>query len=835
MYTAFYNLKETPFNQSVDPKYTWLSEKQLAALAVFKQNYLDKKGFFLITGDAGTGKTAFTKKILAEIESKTIVATVTDPDLDTLDFFNWLSVEFNLNVMFKSKGAFLTRFKRFLLEAYQKNINVTLIIDDAHRINQELIEEILTLSNIEQAGSKLMSIFLVGQSGFKKILREKQNSVLKQRINAHFELKPLNEDEIVQLILYRLKVAGAKAEIFSSRAYHEIYRFSAGYPRMVVNICDRAMIAGYVSVTHIIDKDLIIECGKDLQIAGIKREIEGIDYLNDIPGSEVPAAKAIKEKGKDRGIQKSLFSDLKIRMVAVARTAILPVFLAILVVVAVYFIYQFKSTLLSWASINLNQGKSTSVQSEPAASDVTQKKENESETNMLLPANEDEESLQTEENRAGLSHDEGLPDELETGEKIISSDNQSAPNVEGSSVAPTVVDDVSDVDDNIASLRIKTGTETTSPSASEKKDTEIFPEKMGTNIEQSPVELPEIEPDRESTDKEFKMLSRRLALKLKLWGKERQEADIQEIRLEPEIGRVIGAGPASNSAARKDVQPPQSVAKKRYLPEKERPEADIQIAHLAPKSEKVGDPLPTDGPKSGKDDELIQPGAKILDPPEKEQRETDTRVVPLEPKIEKIIGTQTAVDSKARIDVQPPQSAVKKTGSQAPVVKSDVDPVAKTQQEPGTEVAALGQVTKADDLNNRLILKERLQSFLEDYCRTYETKNLDQFSTFFAPDAKENDKPFHNLLPKYRRNFDAIEFITYRIELYKYKYDDEHGTINIEGRFFLEWLPGGTKWRRNSGKIFMELQESGTSFKISRLDYYGDQQKKETDSGSATP
>jgi hypothetical protein len=102
---------------------------------------------------------------------------------------------------------------------------------------------------------------------------------------------------------------------------------------------------------------------------------------------------------------------------------------------------------------------------------------------------------------------------------------------------------------------------------------------------------------------------------------------------------------------------------------------------------------------------------------------------------------------------------------------------------------------------------------------------LDHFATFFAPEAKENDKPFHNLLPKYRHNFDVIEFITYRIELQNYKFNDEHGTINIEGRFFLEWLPGGTNWRRNSGKIFMELQESGTSFKINRLDYYGDQRK----------
>ncbi len=775
MYTAYYNLKETPFNQSVDPKYTWLSEKQLEALGVIKQNYLDKKGFFLITGDAGTGKTAFIKRLFAEIESKTIVATVTDPDLDTLDFFNWLSVEFNLNVTFKSKGAFLTRFKRFLLETYQKKINVALIIDDAHRINQELIEELLTLSNIKKGGSKLLSIFFVGQSGFNKILQKKQNSAFRKSINAHFRLKPLKEDEIVQLILYRLKVAGAKAEIFSSRAFHEIYQFSAGYPRMVVNICDRAMIAGCISATHIIDKDLIIECGKDLQIAGIKREIKGIDHLNEIPGSKASAAKVIKEKNKE--IKKSLLRNLKIRIAPVSRTAILPVFLAILVIVAIYFIYQFKSALLSWANINLDQDKPTSAQSEPLASNVTQQKETESEIKMLLSANEEEKSNQLDEKQADLSNDGYGLDELEIDEDIISSDNQSAPAADESPVKPMIVGDLAKFDVNIEPEPIKADTETINPSTSEEEDTEIFPEKIGNDIEQLPLELPEIETDKESTDRKFKMLSRRLALKLKLSEIERQEADIQELRLELKTGKAIGAQPANDSKARKDVQPQQSVAKKRYLPEKEREEADIQIVHLAPTTEKIS-------------------------------------------------GTQPAEDSKAKIDIQPQQLAVKKPPPQAPPVKSDLDPAAKPPIEPNAKVAALGQANKEDDLRDRVNLKERLHSFLEVYCHTYEAKDLDHFSTFFSPDARENDKPFFNLLPKYRHNFEVIEFINYRIELQKYKYNDEHGTINIEGRFFLEWLPGGTKWRRNSGKIFMELQEFGASFKISRLDYYGDQQKK---------
>ena len=806
MYTAFYKLRETPFSQSVNPKFTWLSEKQLKTLAAFKQKYIDKKGFFLITGDAGTGKTAFIKKLLAEIESKTIVATVTDPDLEKLDFFNWLSLEFNMNVMFKSKGAFLTRFKRFLLEAYQKNINVSLIIDDAHRINPELIEEILTLSNIEQAGNKLMSIFFVGHSGFNKLLQKKQNSRLKQSINAHFHLNPLKEEEIVQLILYRLKAAGAQAEIFSSRAYHEIYQFSAGYPRMVVNICDRAMIAGCISTTHIIDENLIIECGKDLQIAGIKREIEGIDYLKEIPESKGPAPKAPKEKNEE--IKKSILSDLKIRIVPAARSAILPVFLAILVVLAIYFIYQFKSSLLSWASIDLGKEKSTPVQSEPSASNISQKKEKVSEINMLTSPAEDEKSIQTAGKRAELSDDGYGLDKLKIDEEVIFPDNQSALAADESSVKPTFVDDVSDVDANNESLQIKTDTETTRPSASEKKITEIFPEKLGAAIGQSPIELAGIETEQELTEREFQMLSRHLALKLKLSGKERQQADIQEVHLEPETGRVIAAPPANYLESRKDVPAPQSVAKKLYLPEKERQEADIQQVHLVPKTGKVN--------------------------PEKEQQETVSRIDRFEPEIEKIIGTHPAEDSKPRIDIANQQVAAKNPPPPALSVKSDLDPLTKTAQEPGTKVASLGPIDKEDDLRNRLNLKERLQRFLEVYCQTYEMKDLDHFSTFFARDAKENDKPFHSLLPKYRKNFDVIEFINYRIELQKFKFDDERGTINIEGRFFLEWLPGGNQWRRNSGKIFMELQESGPSFKISRLDYYGDQQNR-TDRRSATP
>ena len=822
MYTAFYNLKETPFNQSVDPKFTWLSEKQIGALAKFKQEYIAKKGFFLITGDAGTGKTAFVKRFLAEIESKTIVATVTDPDLGKLDFFNWLSLEYNFDVMFKSKGAFLTRFKRFLIEANQKKINVILIIDDAHRINQELVDEVLTLSNIEKSGEKLMSIFLVGQPGFNKIIQRKQNSALKQSINAHFHLTPLKEDEVVQLISHRLKVAGAKTEIFSSRAYDEIFLFSAGYPRMVINICDRAMIAGCVSATHIIDKDLIVECGKDLQIAGIKPKIKGKDANAGIPVVKLPKINA--PKAKNQAIKKTHLANRNVKLAAVARSAMLPVFIAILVICALYFVYHFKTVLFSWASNPRDREELTSVQGESSVLNTAPNENNESEINRPQTANGDEPLIPAAKKKTAISGNETMLEEVQIDEKNISSVNQSEQTADAFSTQPTVTDRILDSGVDTGTLPIGSRPETIPPPASEQKVDEIISANKDTNVETLP---PEIDRERELADREFKMLSRRLALRSKLSQLEQEAVDFQDVRLEPKIGRLIAAEPANNLQPRKDVELPQPVARKLYIPEKERQEADIQIIQVIPDSQKISDALPTDDFNSQNTAQLVQPVAKTPDSTEINPGEVDSSPsVQSESQAPEISSTLPAEDAKSRIEDVSQPSVPDRPRTQIPVLKSDLDPVNNPRQLPDTKVAAIEKVNEKNEPVIRQKLKERLLSFLEIYCHTYETKDLDHFTTFFAEDAKENNKPFHNLVPKYRRNFDAIEFINYRIEMQKFNYNDENGTIDIEGRFFLEWLPGGTQWKRNSGKIFMKLQDGGTSFKISELSYYGDQRKK---------
>jgi hypothetical protein len=104
---------------------------------------------------------------------------------------------------------------------------------------------------------------------------------------------------------------------------------------------------------------------------------------------------------------------------------------------------------------------------------------------------------------------------------------------------------------------------------------------------------------------------------------------------------------------------------------------------------------------------------------------------------------------------------------------------------------------------------------------TYAAKDLEKFTYFFGPGALENGKPFESLLPKYQKSFDVAEGIQYRIELQQYTYDNQKGTVNIEGIFFLRWLPPDKKWRENSGKIFMNLKDDGRSFLVQNLDYYG--------------
>ena len=268
MYLSHYNLLRKPFQLTTDPRFLWLGEKHKEALATLKYGVVDQKGFLLVTGDVGTGKTTLINALLESLEDDTYVANITNPWLNLIDFLNFIAVSFDISQKFDNKVDFIVHFSRFLKKAYSENKNVLLIIDEAHSLSKELLENIRLLSNIELPEEKLINIFFVGQNEINQTLASQECRALRQRIMLTYQIKPLSEVETFEYIKYRLKVAGTQVKLFSRKAIQEVYGFSQGYPRLINTICDHALLTGYARDLKKIPPDIIKECAQELSLPG---------------------------------------------------------------------------------------------------------------------------------------------------------------------------------------------------------------------------------------------------------------------------------------------------------------------------------------------------------------------------------------------------------------------------------------------------------------------------------------------------------------------------------------------------------------------------------------
>ena len=222
----------------------------------------------MLTGEVGTGKTTLINALVNSLDKDTIVAVVSDPKLDRLEFFNLIANAFRFKKSFKDKLDFTIYFSQFLNAAYRENKKVLLIIDESQNISLELLEEIRLLSNIEIPERKLLNIFFVGQNEFNNILMRNECRPLRQRITVTYNIDPLTEKETTEYTSHRLKVAGAKRQIFDKKTIRNIYSFSKGYPRLINIICDHALLTGYVQDLATITPKVIKECSKELSLPG---------------------------------------------------------------------------------------------------------------------------------------------------------------------------------------------------------------------------------------------------------------------------------------------------------------------------------------------------------------------------------------------------------------------------------------------------------------------------------------------------------------------------------------------------------------------------------------
>lgn len=271
MYKSFFQLKKKPFEITSDPSFLWYGEKHKEALATLKYGVLGNKGFLLMTGEVGTGKTTLIRKLTESLPKNVKYAYIENPDFETLDFFNYIADSFNVRTQFKSKGSFLIFFRKFLLKASEAGVKVLLIIDEAQLLSDNLLEQIRLLSNIDKSETKLLNIFFAGQSEFNKTLMKPENRAVRQRITLNYNIEPFDYQETKEYINYRLKTAGAVKKIFMDDAVKKIYSFSKGYPRKINIICDHCLLSAYVKGMSYVDKKTADECSKELQLPHEKK------------------------------------------------------------------------------------------------------------------------------------------------------------------------------------------------------------------------------------------------------------------------------------------------------------------------------------------------------------------------------------------------------------------------------------------------------------------------------------------------------------------------------------------------------------------------------------
>ncbi|MEA3470759.1 MAG: AAA family ATPase [Thermodesulfobacteriota bacterium] len=268
MYTSYFGLKENPFNLTPDPQYFFLSQQHSEALNHLIYGINEKKGFMVVTGGIGTGKTTISRTLLSELDESVASALIFNSSLSDMELLRTIIQEFGIKTGRgdPTKKNYIDALNRFLLENFAAGRNAVLLIDEAQNLSRSVLEQIRMLSNLETEREKLIQIILLGQPRLQELLGLPSLRQLNERIMVRYDLAPLNHEQVSRYIEHRLEVArGPDGKVeFSPGACRIISDYSKGIPRRVNAICDRALLIAYTRESAVIDRKVAKEAVDDM-------------------------------------------------------------------------------------------------------------------------------------------------------------------------------------------------------------------------------------------------------------------------------------------------------------------------------------------------------------------------------------------------------------------------------------------------------------------------------------------------------------------------------------------------------------------------------------------
>jgi general secretion pathway protein A len=271
MYKKFFGLTRSPFEISPDPYFLFPTPRHNEALASIVHGVLRRKGFMLLTGEVGTGKTLMVRCLLELLRSRGVAsANVFNPRLSPNEFLHYVIGDLGLKAARpENKGELLLQLYQYLIARQRANQTTVLIVDEAQNMDVELLEEIRLLTNLETGQQKLLQIVLVGQPELDQKMDSPQLRQLKQRVSLRCTLEPLQLVEARAYIWKRMQRAGTNFQavlVFPPQTIAAIYSHSKGIPRLINTICENALIVAYARQSRTVSEDMVDEVARDLRL-----------------------------------------------------------------------------------------------------------------------------------------------------------------------------------------------------------------------------------------------------------------------------------------------------------------------------------------------------------------------------------------------------------------------------------------------------------------------------------------------------------------------------------------------------------------------------------------